>query len=140
MRSVALHVCLGRERKVDAISRGTESGDFLVRARLLPHELVRRHAENDKAAIPEVVIELHQPFILGREPALRSDVDDEHRVASELLQRQRLAIDSGEGEVIGGGHCAGFHLTWNSISSPSPERSCSMLNTARAGTWMRSPA
>src|SRR3546814_16027860 len=48
--------------------------------------------------------------------------------------------DGEDGFLLFGVHCGFFHLIWNSISSDSPSRSCSMLQTARTGTEILSPA
>src|SRR5690606_23648030 len=83
-------------------------------------------------------VDFLQALILRREPALRRDIDHQHRAAFEPLQGKWRTVDAREIKVVGSGH--GVHRIWNSISSSPPMRSCSILNFARAGTWMRSPA
>lgn len=86
-------------REVDPEIHLAELPDLLGAARLLPAEIVRRHAQHDEAAVAVLVPQRLQPLILRRETAARGGVHHQHRTAAILVERQRPALDGLEAEI-----------------------------------------
>ena len=82
VRPGAEHVRLREHRERDAEVRLAELGDLLVRARLLPGDVVGGEAEQDEAVVAPVAVELLEPLELRRVAALRGGVDDEDDLAA----------------------------------------------------------
>src|SRR5260221_1253898 len=117
MRGGADDVLLVGERKIDRVVALAELLDLVGRARLLLAEIVRRHTDDDEAAIAVLTPERLEILILRGVAAERGGVDDENRVPAILRQRQLFAVDRGEFEIVtlhattlrvtGGGHRGG---------------------------------
>ena len=87
---------LGKHREVDAEVGRAELRDFLVGSRLLAREVIGRKAEHDKAALTIVAIKLLKSLILGRQPALRGNVDHQQNLAAIISKCRRFAADRGK--------------------------------------------
>src|SRR5579862_1615568 len=88
--------------KFHAVVGGAKSLDFLVRARLLALEIIRRKSGNDQPAILESLVQLFESLVLRRQPALRSDVDNQDHIALELRKGCSLTRDPLNRNVIDG--------------------------------------
>ena len=73
----AVHVDLGEDREGHRVVRRAEVLNLGVGAGLLATELVAREAEHLKARAAELLLQRLEPFVLGREPALAGDVDQQ---------------------------------------------------------------
>ena len=87
MASWAVDFDLGEHREADVVARRTELLDFGFVARLLMAELIAGKAEHGEAAGFELSVELFEAGVLGREPAIAGDVDDEQHLAAIVGQR-----------------------------------------------------
>src|SRR5215468_2157347 len=102
VRVGAPHLRLGGERKRGAEMLVRRPGDLIGAARLLPAEIVRRHADDQEAAVAKARPQFLQSGILRREPTARGGVDDQDRLAGVLDQADLAAVEPGEGERVGG--------------------------------------
>ena len=98
VRAVDLDLLEHRER--DAVGGRAELGDLLGAARLLPAELVAGEADDGEAAVSEPLLQPLQAVVLRRQAALGGDVDDQQRLAGQVVQRSRLAVQGGERNVV----------------------------------------
>jgi len=64
------------------------------------HELIAREAEDNQTLGPELLVDLLQALVLGREPALARGIDNEKWLAAVLGQIHGLAMVVDEGQVI----------------------------------------
>src|SRR5262245_3739752 len=91
----APHLRLGGERKRGAEMLVRRPGDLVGAARLLPAEIVRRHADDQEAAVAKARPQFLQSGILRREPTARGGVDDQDRLAGVLDQADLAAVETG---------------------------------------------
>ena len=99
MGILAVDLDLREHREGDPVVHLAELGDLGIGAGLLVHELVAGEAEHRQAPLPEALVQLLQPGVLGREPAATGGVDHEHHGAEVLGELLLLAGEGGGGEV-----------------------------------------
>src|SRR4051812_15832645 len=126
MRAAANHGVFRSHRKGDVEARVAEILDVGFAAWILRAEIVRRDSEHDKALVAVLPPECFQSLVLRRESAGRCGVDDEHGLAGEIRQLQRLAIDGCELEIMRGHGGTSFR--------------CLKLWNARPSVWSTHPA
>ena len=100
----ALDGDFGEDWEGDGVVDGAELGDFLVCAGLLSGEVVGGEAEDDEAAVFELLIELLKGGVLRGEAALGGDVHDEEDFAGVVGEGGRRAIEGGQGDTGERGH------------------------------------
>ena len=103
MRALAVDLDLGRQREGHAVVDPAELLDLVIVPGLLVRELVAGEAEDDESLRAQLLVELLQVVVLGSEAALARRVDDEHRLAGEIGERDLLAVVVREGQVVEGG-------------------------------------
>jgi len=99
MNSGALDGDLGEEREGDGVVGGAELGDLLVGAGFLRGEVVGGEAEDDEAAVFELLIELLEGGVLRGEAAPGGDVHDEEDFAGVVGEGGRRAGEGGQGDI-----------------------------------------
>src|SRR5262245_41471811 len=104
MRVLALHIVLGGQWEGHTVILAAEGADLGLRTGLLAAELVAGHAQHHEALVLHRLPELLEIVILWRISAFRCRVDDKDRLAGEILERQLLAGEPREGEVISTSH------------------------------------
>jgi len=90
---LTIYVDLLGDGEGHAIGQRTERRDLVGRSRLLATELVARDAEDGKATVAIGAMELLKPGILGGQPALGRNVDDEHRPVTQRVEVERLSVE-----------------------------------------------
>src|SRR5262249_40213095 len=93
-------VDLLHEREGHAVCGRAELDDFLVGARLLAQELVARHAHDAEALVGVLLVDLLEPRVLRREPALRGDVHHQGHGAGERREAVVAAVDVVDRDVV----------------------------------------
>src|SRR6185503_12621804 len=83
----------------DAVLRRAERRDLLGGAGLLAAELVAREPDHGEALLLVLLLDRLERGVLRREPALRRDVDDQHRLALVGAERGRRAVELLERQV-----------------------------------------
>ena len=71
MRRLAVHVDLGEHGEADIVGQAAKAPDFIGVAGLLMTELVAREPKHVEAPSRKFALQLFQPRVLRREPALR---------------------------------------------------------------------
>jgi hypothetical protein len=99
----AIDLDLGEHRERDVVIERAEIPDLRLVPRLLMAELVAREAEHGEAARAKPALQRLKPRVLWREAALAGDIDDEQRLACEIGEGRRLAVDGFEGMLEGRG-------------------------------------
>ena len=117
----AVDLGFGEHREGDAVVVGAELPDRPLVARLLMAELVARETQHSEAPVTKPPMQLFQPRILRREPAFAGDIDDEHRIAVEVGERRRPAVDGLEPNVGGERH-AGLQTFFQAVAALPPWR------------------
>src|SRR5690606_40595558 len=79
----------------------------LVGARLLGAEVVGGKAQDHEAAVAATLVELFERLVLGRQPTLRGDVDDQQRLPPKLAEGGGAAVDASKRDVVEGDGCRG---------------------------------
>ena len=69
-------------------------------------ELVARKAQHRETLVAVLAPQRLETLVLRREAALRSNVDDQQRLAREFAKPPFAAVDVGGVEVVGSGHPA----------------------------------
>ncbi len=57
-------------------------------------------AGNDQAAVTVVAVEFFESFVLLRQPAFRSDVDDEQHLSTEFAEVGFFSADAAYGDLL----------------------------------------
>ena len=107
VRAVDLDLCEHRERHVVLV--GAKLADCSLVARLLMAELVARKSEHSEAAPAKAPVQRFEAHVLRCEAALARNIDDQQRLAREVAERMRFAVDrlyrdvggKGQGKLIG---------------------------------------
>ena len=89
------------QREVDLVVGLAELFYLGGAAGLLLAEIVRGHAEHDEAAVAVALPQRLEIAVLRRVAAKRGDVDHQHRTAAPFGQRQLVAVERDEFELIG---------------------------------------
>src|SRR5262249_10915820 len=96
VRLRSLHVGLGGEWEAHAVFAMSGLVDLGGTARLLAAEVVRRHADDQKALVAVARPQFLKPGILRGVAALRRGVDYQDRLAGMLGQSKIAAIEAGK--------------------------------------------
>src|SRR5271170_2188492 len=91
------HRDLFKQRKVDAKVAAAKALDFGITTRFLAFEIIGRETSDHQAAVAVITIELLQRFVLLRESALGSNVDDEKDFSAVLAKVSVFAGDAAHG-------------------------------------------
>lgn len=97
----ALDVDLFRQGEGDAVVQLAEAGDLFFGAGFLAQKLVAGEADDNELVLV-FVVQFLQRFVLRREAAFGGDVDAEHVLAFEVAHVHRIAVDTGDAEVVKG--------------------------------------
>jgi len=100
MGVLAVDVDLGGDWESHPVVHLAELLDSRVVAWLLMHELIARKSEDDQTLGSELLVDLLQALVLGREPALARGIDNEKWLAAVLGHIHGLAVVVDEGQVI----------------------------------------
>src|SRR5699024_234833 len=131
---LAVDVDLGRQRARDPVLAAGGLLDLLLVARLLPHELVGREAEDEEPAVAVLVGEFLQPLVLRGQAALAGHVDHQDRVARVVGHRGLLAVDGRELDVM---DASGAHLTFGAhVPEPTPNPPLPTVNPPLTNCWV----
>ena len=114
--TLAVNFDLLQEREADAVGGGAERLNLFGAAGLLLAELIAGNAEDRETLVGVVLLHLFESGVLGREAALRGDVDDENNLAGvfvELGWRAVEVVDGGienshEGTIVANRTCHAF--------------------------------
>ena len=117
----AIDLDLGEHRERHVVLVGAELADCGLVAWLLMAELVAREAEHGEAALAKAPVQRFEARVLRSEAALACDIDDQQRLAREIAERARLAVDCLERNVGWEGH-AELQLTSRLRSPPGARR------------------
>ena len=88
----AVDLDLVEDREGDAPRHRAVLEDLVHRTGLLAAELVAREAEHGEAAVGVGALQLLELLVLGRQPALRGDVDDEQHLVRVVGERRSPAV------------------------------------------------
>src|SRR3984957_1629723 len=114
---VAVDVDLLHEREGHAIGSRAELRDLLGGAGLLPHELVAGEADDRETAVAVGLLQALETLVLGGEPALGRNVDEQQRLALVLAQRRVVALEGVDGNVVES-HAATLSGTGSCVPGP----------------------
>src|SRR5271170_2912130 len=95
----AVHLDLLEHREGDPVGRRAEFGDLLRGAGLLPAELVAGEADHREPAGGELLVQLLEGRVLGRESALGGHVHHEQGLTGKLTERGVLPGQRLHGDV-----------------------------------------
>ena len=96
----AVYVELCGQWEADRVFLRAERRNLLRTARFLLAELIARYTDHAEASRLESFVYALQSFVLGSQPAVGSDIDDERRAARELGKVEHLAVQSLHLEVV----------------------------------------
>ena len=102
--TVAVHLDLREHREVHFELRGCEFEDLGGGAGLLVRELVARKSEHDDVVV--IIVKRTQTCVLRREASSAGDVDDQRKVALELVEAHLFAGDGRHFEIMEVSHGA----------------------------------